>query len=61
MVVDTCIDEDELNAFKETLIFSLPLIQDSARIGLITFGKSVQVFLFKSLFQFVFYKILIND
>jgi len=42
-VVDTCMDEDELNTLRETLIMSLSLLPPDALIGLITFGKMVQV------------------
>lgn len=42
-VVDTCMDEDELNTLRETLIMSLSLLPPNALIGLITFGKMVQV------------------
>ena len=45
MVVDTCVDEDELVALKESLQMSLSLLPPNALIGLITFGKMVQVFL----------------
>ena len=43
MVVDTCMDEDELKALKESLQMSLSLLPANALIGLITFGKMVQV------------------
>uniref|UniRef100_A0A646QFP1 Protein transport protein SEC23 n=1 Tax=Hemiscolopendra marginata TaxID=943146 RepID=A0A646QFP1_9MYRI len=43
MVVDTCIDEEELSALKESLQMSLSLLPPNALIGLITFGKMVQV------------------
>lgn len=42
-VVDTCIDDDELIALKESLQMSLSLLPANALIGLITFGKMVQV------------------
>jgi len=42
-VVDTCMDEDELVTLRETLIMSLSLLPPNALIGLITFGKMVQV------------------
>ncbi|GBO15487.1 Protein transport protein Sec23A, partial [Araneus ventricosus] len=42
-VVDTCIDEDELMELKESLQMSLSLLPQSAMIGLITFGRMVQV------------------
>uniref|UniRef100_T1IRR5 Protein transport protein SEC23 n=1 Tax=Strigamia maritima TaxID=126957 RepID=T1IRR5_STRMM len=43
LLVDTCLDEDELNALKESLQMSLSLLPPNALIGLITFGKMVQV------------------
>jgi len=42
-VVDTCMDEEELNALKESLQMSLSLLPQNAMIGLITFGTMVQV------------------
>merc|ERR1712142_1213643 len=42
-VVDTCMDEEELGALKESLQMSLSLLPPNAMIGLITFGKMVQV------------------
>ncbi|XP_059095381.1 protein transport protein Sec23A-like isoform X2 [Tigriopus californicus] len=41
--VDTCMEEDELGALKESLQMSLSLLPPNALIGLITFGKMVQV------------------
>jgi len=43
MVVDTCVIEEELKALKESLQMSLSLLPPNALIGLITFGKMVQV------------------
>ena len=43
LVVDTCMDEEELGALKESLQMSLSLLPQNALIGLITFGKMVQV------------------
>jgi len=43
MVVDTCMDDDELKALKESLQMSLSLLPPNALIGLITFGNMVQV------------------
>jgi len=43
LVVDTCIDDDELGALKDSLQMSLSLLPPNALIGLITFGKMVQV------------------
>lgn len=42
-VVDTCMDEEELGALKDSLQMSLSLLPASALVGLITFGKMVQV------------------
>ena len=43
IVVDTCMDEEELGALKESLQMSLSLLPQNALVGLITFGKMVQV------------------
>ena len=43
LCVDTCMDEEELGALKESLQMSLSLLPQNALIGLITFGKMVQV------------------
>ncbi|KYB26644.1 protein transport protein Sec23A isoform X2 [Tribolium castaneum] len=43
LVVDTCMDEEELGALKDSLQMSLSLLPPTALIGLITFGKMVQV------------------
>ena len=45
-VVDTCIDEDELKALKETLVVSLSLLPPNALVGLITYGTMVRFPLF---------------
>lgn len=42
-VVDTCVDDDELTALKESLQMSLSLLPPNSLIGLITFGKMVHV------------------
>lgn len=42
-VVDTCMDEDELGALKDSLQMSLSLLPPNALVGLVTFGKMVQV------------------
>lgn len=42
-VVDTCMDEEELGALKDSLQMSLSLLPQNALVGLITFGKMVQV------------------
>ena len=43
LVVDTCLDEEDLNALKESLQMSLSLMPPNALVGLITFGKMVNV------------------
>lgn len=42
-VVDTCQDDENLQALKDTLIVSLSLIPPNALVGLITFGSLVNV------------------
>lgn len=44
-VVDTCLDDSDLQALKDTLIVSLSLLPPTALIGLITFGTMVTLFL----------------
>jgi protein transport protein SEC23 len=41
-VVDTCLDEKNLQALKDSLLMSLSLIPENALVGLITFGTTVQ-------------------
>lgn len=43
LVVDTCVEDDELSALKDSLQMSLSLLPPNALIGLITFGRMVQV------------------
>ncbi|XP_014283277.1 protein transport protein Sec23A [Halyomorpha halys] len=43
LVVDTCLDDEELGALKDSLQTSLSLLPPNALIGLITFGRMVQV------------------
>lgn len=43
LVVDTCMDEEELGSLKDSLQMSLSLIPPNALVGLVTFGKMVQV------------------
>ncbi|XP_054261531.1 protein transport protein Sec23A isoform X2 [Macrosteles quadrilineatus] len=43
LVVDTCLDDEELGALKDSLQMSLSLLPPGALVGLITFGKMVQV------------------
>ncbi|KAI9638634.1 protein transport protein SEC23 [Dioszegia hungarica] len=42
-VVDTCVDEDELKALRETLVVSLSHLPPNALVGLITFGTMAMV------------------
>ncbi|KAF9586167.1 GTPase-activating protein S23 [Lunasporangiospora selenospora] len=42
-VVDTCMDEDDLKALKDSLVVSLSLLPPHALVGLITFGTMTQV------------------
>ncbi|KAK4703717.1 protein transport protein SEC23, partial [Phenoliferia sp. Uapishka_3] len=42
-VVDTCLDEDDLKALRESIILSLSLLPPHALVGLITFGTMAQV------------------
>ncbi|XP_064103382.1 protein transport protein Sec23A-like [Macrobrachium nipponense] len=42
-VVDTCIDEEELAALKESITMSLSLMPANALVGLITFGRHIHV------------------
>lgn len=43
LVVDTCVDDEELGALKDSLQTSLSLLPPTALVGLVTFGKMVQV------------------
>ncbi|KAM3960536.1 transport protein Sec23 isoform 1-T1 [Aphomia sociella] len=43
LVVDTCLDEEELSALKDSLQTSLSLMPQNALVGLITFGRMVQI------------------
>ena len=42
-VVDTCMDEEELEALKESVQMSLSLIPPDALVGLITFGRMIHI------------------
>ncbi|CAO0793372.1 unnamed protein product [Mucor circinelloides] len=42
-VVDTCLEDEDLKALKESLIVSLSLLPEYAWVGLITFGTMTQV------------------
>lgn len=41
--MDTCLEEEDLQALKESLQMSLSLLPPNALVGLITFGRMVQV------------------
>lgn len=43
LVVDTCLDEEELGALKDSLQTSLSLMPQNALVGLITYGRMVQI------------------
>jgi len=43
LVIDTCLDEEDLNALKESLQMSISLMPPNALIGLITYGRMVNV------------------
>lgn len=53
-VVDTCMDDEELGALKDSLQMSLSLLPPNALIGLVTFGKMVQVHELGESVQFFF-------
>lgn len=42
-VVDTCVEEDDLSALKDSLVIALNVLPKHALVGLITFGNMVQV------------------
>lgn len=42
-LVDTCMDDEDLSALKDSLQMSLSLLPPNALVGLITFGKMIQV------------------
>ncbi|RIA99066.1 protein transporter SEC23 [Glomus cerebriforme] len=42
-VVDTCLEDDDLKALKDSLVVSLSLLPPKALVGLITFGTMTQV------------------
>ncbi|KAM7109210.1 protein transport protein Sec23A isoform 1-T2 [Ciconia maguari] len=42
-VVDTCMEDEDLQALKESMQMSLSLLPPTALVGLITFGRMVQV------------------
>jgi len=43
-VVDTCLPDEELTELKNSLIMALTLMPENSLIGLITYGKTVQVY-----------------
>ncbi|ESN95356.1 hypothetical protein HELRODRAFT_185982 [Helobdella robusta] len=43
IVLDTCMEDEDLQAVKESLQMSLSLLPPNALVGLITFGKMVQI------------------
>lgn len=42
-VMDTCVDEEELGALRESITMSLSLMPANALVGLITFGRHIHV------------------
>uniref|UniRef100_A0A674BH38 Protein transport protein SEC23 n=1 Tax=Salmo trutta TaxID=8032 RepID=A0A674BH38_SALTR len=42
-VVDTCMEDEDLQALKESLQMSLSLLPPTALVGLVTFGRMIQV------------------
>lgn len=46
-VMDTCVDEEELGALRESITMSLSLMPATALVGLITFGRHVHVSTFE--------------
>lgn len=42
--IDTCMEEEELNALKTTLLSALDFLPSNAIVGLITFGTTIQVY-----------------
>ena len=45
LCIDTCLTEAELNELKAALIMALNLMPENALVGLITFGKTVSLFI----------------
>eukprot|EP01114_Cavostelium_apophysatum_P003750 TRINITY_DN1387_c0_g2_i2.p1 TRINITY_DN1387_c0_g2~~TRINITY_DN1387_c0_g2_i2.p1 ORF type:complete len:752 (+),score=199.83 TRINITY_DN1387_c0_g2_i2:97-2352(+) len=43
-LIDTCLMEDELQELKNALVAALSLLPENSLLGLITFGKTVQVY-----------------
>ena len=41
-VVDTCLEDEDLKAMKDSLVVSLSLLPPHALVGLITFGTMVR-------------------
>lgn len=42
-VVDTCLDDEELKALRESLVISLSLLPPKSLVGLVTFGTMIQI------------------
>ena len=42
-VIDTCIEEEELNSLKSSILTSLKLLPPNALVGLITFGRIISL------------------
>lgn len=42
-VIDTCLEDDELNALRQNLVVALGLLPPDALVGLITFGAIVNL------------------
>lgn len=43
-VLDTCLEEEELNHLKKSILNTLELIPSTSYVGLVTFGSNVQVY-----------------
>lgn len=43
-IVDTCIDDTEMNALRESLLMALNDLPDNCRVALITFGRTVSIY-----------------
>ena len=56
-VVDTCLDDSDLQALKDTLIVSLSLLPPTALIGLVTYGTMVRISMIYALTQIQIHEI----
>lgn len=54
LVIDTCMDEEELSALKDSLQTSLSLMPQNALVGLITYGRMVQIHELGKMFTKIF-------